>query len=52
MENNICYRCNNYYWMGKCKAFPEGIPDEIMMGKLIHNKPYKGDKGIIFDPLK
>jgi len=33
-----------------CKAF-EVIPDEIRSGKVIHNKPYQGDKGIIYEEM-
>jgi hypothetical protein len=33
----------------KCKAFPEGIPDEILINGNKHNKPFKGDKGIQFE---
>jgi hypothetical protein len=34
-----------------CKAFPEGIPDEILEGKDKHLKPLPGQKnGIVFSP--
>lgn len=32
-----------------CKAFPEGIPDEIFFEKVTHDKPYHGDNGIQFE---
>jgi hypothetical protein len=32
----------------KCKAFPDGIPLEIIEGKLDHTQPYEGDRGIRF----
>lgn len=36
----------------KCLAFPDGIPEEIMIGKFDHRKKYKGDNGIRFEPIK
>ena len=32
-----------------CKAFPDGIPDEILFGKNDHIEPVIGDNGIQFD---
>ena len=29
-----------------CKAFPEGIPEEIFEGPVSHKTPYPGDHGI------
>jgi len=34
-----------------CDAFPEGIPDEILLCKFDHHKPYRGDHGIQFEPI-
>jgi hypothetical protein len=31
-----------------CKAFPDGIPDEIAYGDNKHTAPYDGDHGIQF----
>ena len=33
----------------KCKAFPDGIPDEIWKGENNHTKPVIGDNGIRFE---
>jgi len=35
-----------------CKAFPEIIPFEIAYGNNDHTKPFKGDNGIRFEPIK
>ena len=32
----------------RCKAFPSGIPNELMFSKKMHNKPYLDDHGVIF----
>ena len=31
-----------------CKAFPKGIPDEILDGQHDHSEPFPGDGGILF----
>ena len=36
----------------KCKAFPKGIPEKIITGEHDHTKPFKGDNGIRFEPIK
>lgn len=33
----------------RCKAFPKGIPDEIVENKFKHTKPYPGDNNILFE---
>ena len=35
-----------------CKAFPNGIPDDIAYGDNLHEKPVEGDKGIQFQKRK
>jgi hypothetical protein len=32
-----------------CDAFPDGIPDEIMLGGVDHRRPLPGDGGIRFE---
>ncbi|MCI8594901.1 MAG: hypothetical protein HFF09_06560 [Oscillospiraceae bacterium] len=33
-----------------CKAFPDGIPEEVLAGEADHSKPYPGDHGIQYEP--
>lgn len=49
----ICNKCKHRN-LGEatCKAFPDGIPDEILMGEYIHILPYEGDNDIQFEPRK
>lgn len=50
----ICMYCR---WFNKkdeeglsCRAFPEGIPEEIYMNEFDHRKPHEGDRGFTFTP--
>ena len=44
-KNFVCLKCAHYdlFSIG-CKAFPEGIPDEITSGKNKHKTPLKSQK--------
>ena len=48
-SNSICYKCVHVNEDGQsCKAFPDGIPGEILTGEVKHTDPYPGDNGIQF----
>jgi len=47
-----CYRCEHYIGMFICKAFRDDIPDDIFKNYSDHTKPYPGDNGIRFEPIK
>lgn len=50
--SNICVLCKHNQGGGVCKAFPEGIPQEIEHGKHDHRKPFAGDDGVRFEAKK
>lgn len=43
----ICHNCVHRISTWRCKAF-ERIPNEILVGQVIHTRPYPGDKGVTF----
>ena len=48
-----CLYCKHLGKNKLCKAFPEGIPEEILTGKNNHSKPLpKQDNEIVFEPIK
>ena len=50
----ICLQCKYFYRDAdnlSCKAFPNGIPDSIVMDDFVHVIPYPGDNGILYSPL-
>jgi hypothetical protein len=46
----LCLSCAHTNNDGTCKAFPEGIPLEIVSGEVNHMQPYEGDNGIQYEP--
>ena len=50
--NPPCYDCNYLHAVNSrtCDAFPDGIPEEIWVGTMKHDKSYLGDHGIQFQP--
>jgi len=51
VNKGICNRCQHRgHDPMTCKAFPTGIPEEILRGDFDHHKPFEGDKDIQFEP--
>ena len=46
-----CKHFNDQKW-GTCKAFPDGIPFEILSGEFKHDQPHKNDGGIRFETVR
>ena len=50
-----CKRCKykHSYYDGKkkltCAAFPDGVPDDILLNRHKHTESYPGDNGILFE---
>jgi len=50
---DMCRHLGSYDPMAErqnCAAFPDGIPDEIWLGRNKHKAAYPGDHGIRFEP--
>lgn len=47
-----CISCKHYWGVGKCDAFQEQIPRDILSGEYNHDEPYPGDNGIQFEPIE
>ena len=55
-DQPLCMQCkhldeNPEATKNTCDAYPEGIPDEIFLSKVIHREPYDGDHGIQFEKV-
>ncbi len=49
MQSTQCLSCSNYFAALTCRAFPDGIPAEIVTGRFDHTQPYEGDHGVRFE---
>jgi len=51
INDSICYRCEHVHHPERttCDAFPDGIPGEIISGKVKHTEPYPGDNDIQYE---
>lgn len=45
----LCMSCKHSNHNGTCKAYPDGIPLEIVSGRVNHYLPYEGDNGIQYE---
>jgi hypothetical protein len=46
----VCIHLDPDSGLRTCTAFPDGIPDEIILGDEFHVEPHEGDGGIVFQP--
>ncbi len=46
----LCQHLDEESGLSKCTAFPDGIPDKIILMDFLHVEPYEGDGGIVFEP--
>ena len=51
----LCYSCENLLDTESeqmaCQAYPDGIPDQILVKGRDHRSPLPGDRGITFEPM-
>lgn len=45
----VCRRLNSANYT--CKAFPNGIPDNVALNQVDHRKPVDGDNGVRWSPV-
>lgn len=48
MTGAQCVNCQHFRLLQTCRAFPDGIPEPIMLGDFNHEEAYDGDNGILF----
>lgn len=47
----MCETCARSRPDGTCDAYPDGIPEEIIMNEWDHRFPKPGDHGLQYDPV-
>jgi hypothetical protein len=51
----ICMNCLHFDADNKfkltCRAFPQGIPDKIILNEADHRLPFAGDHDLRYDPI-
>ena len=47
----ICHTCKHRTGLWTCRAFPQGIPPQVLSGELDHRAPVIGDGGVIYEAL-
>jgi len=48
----ICHLCARRTSVWACAAFPDGIPRDVLIGKINHRLPTPGDRGLRFEPKR
>jgi len=47
-----CFECRHLHEdQDTCDAFPDGIPSIFLYLESVHNHPYPGDHGVMFEPI-
>lgn len=52
MNKDICNNCKHYFGDLKCVAFPNRIPNQILLGNNNHSKPLpEQENDFVFEPI-
>lgn len=47
-----CMFCKHHHGDLTCDAFPDGIPEDILLNEFDHVESYDGDNGIQFEAIE